>query len=172
MVESPAKGQKIEVMVSKVLYVGNCNAKEYPIAKKGHTLEFLRGQSHLRPRTNLVTFSSCRALITPIHLICCIQISSVMRIRNTLAYATHQFFQDGGFRYLHSPIITASDCEGAGEMFQVTTLMPKAEEANKYLPTTKDKRVNYAKDFFGRPAYLTVSGQLQAEAYACSMVMA
>jgi asparaginyl-tRNA synthetase len=115
--------------------VGEADAT-YPLQKKGHTPEFLRTIAHLRPRTNLF--------------------GSVFRVRSKMAFAVHRFFQERGFFYVHTPIITSSDCEGAGEMFQVTTLKPNT-------PTKPEQ------DFFGRPTYLTVSGQLQGEAFACAL---
>lgn len=139
LVESPAKGQKFEVQASDVEIYGVAPADDYPLQKKRHSFEFLREIAHLRPRTNAF--------------------GSVFRVRNALSYAVHKFFQEKGFLYVHSPILTASDAEGAGEMFQVTTLdlmnMPK-----------KDGAVNFEDDFFGRAANLTVSGQLEAELFA------
>src|SRR5207244_2304717 len=114
----------------------------YPLQKKGHSFEFLRTIGHLRPRTN--TFGA------------------VMRVRNCVCRSIHDFFQERGFLYIHTPIIGASDCEGAGQLFRVTTLNP-AE-----IPR-KDGEVDFTKDFFHRPTYLTVSGQLQVEAFACSL---
>jgi len=145
IVESPGKGQKFEVKATEVELVGDCSGAEYPLQKKRHTLEFLRGIAHLRPRTNTL--------------------ASVSRVRSALAQATHDFFKEQGFLYLQSPIVTASDCEGAGEMFRVTTL-PSAVDK---LPKTKEGEIDYSKDFFGKPAYLTVSGQLSAETYACAL---
>jgi asparaginyl-tRNA synthetase len=111
-------------------------------------LETLRDICHLRPRTNVI--------------------STVARIRNSLAYATHLFFQQRGFLYVHTPIVTGADCEGAGEMFQVTTLLPKPNEKGK-VPLTKEGLVDYKQDFFDKPAFLTVSGQLAVENYACAL---
>uniref|UniRef100_A0A7S4C2F7 asparagine--tRNA ligase n=1 Tax=Chrysotila carterae TaxID=13221 RepID=A0A7S4C2F7_CHRCT len=142
IVESPGSGQAVELQAESVSVVGVSDGAQYPLAKKAHTLEHLRTLTHLRPRTN--TFGA------------------VMRIRNALAYATHTFFQNNGFMYVNSPIITGSDCEGAGEMFQVTTL-----DVSKP-PKTPDGAVDYAQDFFGKQAFLTVSGQLNAEHYACA----
>ncbi|TFJ87667.1 hypothetical protein NSK_001017 [Nannochloropsis salina CCMP1776] len=144
---SPGKGQKYEVAAESVEVVGGCDPEAYPLQKKRHTLEFLRGIAHLRPRTNTL--------------------AAVARVRSALAFATHKFFQEQGFYYLQSPIITASDCEGAGEMFRVTTLPGKVSE----LPRVEgeEDRIDYSQDFFGAPAYLTVSGQLSGEAYACAM---
>mmetsp|Transcript_37791 Transcript_37791/g.61243 ORF Transcript_37791/g.61243 Transcript_37791/m.61243 type:complete len:591 (+) Transcript_37791:68-1840(+) len=153
LVESKGKGQRVEIQADSIEVVGTC-PPEYPLQKKRHSLEFLRSMAHLRPRTNMF--------------------GAVMRMRNTLAYAVHEFFQSRGFVYVHTPIITASDCEGAGAMFGVTTLVPlPAEEAStngkKDIPRTEDGKVDYEKDFFGKPAFLTVSGQLNAEMYACAL---
>ena len=115
----------------------------YPLQKKGHTLEFLREIAHLRPRSNLF--------------------GAVFRVRSRLAFAVHQFFQEKSFFYVHTPIITASDCEGAGEMFRVTTLDPRNP------PMTEEGEVDYTKDFFGKKAFLTVSGQLEGEIFACAL---
>lgn len=134
--------------------VGTCKQGEYPLmvgkeAKK-MKLETLRDICHLRPRTNLI--------------------SSVTRIRNNLAYATHMYFQNRGFQYIHTPLITASDCEGAGEMFQVTTALPKPnEKIEGNLKLTTDGKIDYKEDFFGKPTFLTVSGQLAVENFACAM---
>lgn len=137
LVESQGKGQTAEIQAEKLEIYGTANPEEYPLQKKGHTLEFLREKAHLRPRTN--TFGA------------------VLRIRHTLAFAIHKFFNERGFFYLNTPLITSSDCEGAGAMFQVTTL-----DLNN-LPKTEENKVNYAEDFFGKPASLTVSGQLEGE---------
>ena len=143
LVASPAAGQAVELAAASVRVVGPSDGATYPLAKKAHTLEHLRTITHMRPRTNTI--------------------GAVMRVRNTLAYAAHTFFHEHGFMYVNSPLITGSDCEGAGEMFQVTTLdlanVPKLPGA---------KGVDYSKDFFGRSSYLTVSGQLNAEHYACA----
>lgn len=130
--------------------VGTCNPGEYKLfkGKEQIKLENLRDLGHLRARTNTI--------------------AAVARIRNNLAFATHQFFQSRGFLYIHTPIITASDCEGAGEMFQVTTLLGKEKEKPK-LPLTKDGLVDYKEDFFGKASFLTVSGQLAVENYACAL---
>lgn len=135
IVTSQGGGQKWELQASLVKLVGNAE-EDYPLQKKGHTMEFLRSKAHLRPRANLF--------------------GAVFRIRSRMAYAIHQFFQEKGFVYVHTPIITASDCEGAGEMFRVTTLDGKELEAG-------------AEDFFGKPTYLTVSGQLEGETFACAL---
>ncbi len=140
--ESPAKGQRYEVEAQEIEVIGESDPAKYPLQKKGHTLEFLREISHLRPRTN--TFGA------------------IFRIRNVLANAVHNFFQDRGFLWVHTPIITSSDCEGAGELFSVTTF------DFKNIPR-KDDVVDFSQDFFGKPAYLTVSGQLEAEFLALSL---
>lgn len=134
--ESPAKGQAIEVHAQSVIVVGWADPEQYPLQKKRHTFEFLREISHLRPRTNAL--------------------GAVSRVRSRLSYAVHQFFQARGFVQVHTPIITTSDCEGAGEMFQVIT-------GNENMGKSSDNEHN---EFFGRSAGLTVSGQLQAEVYA------
>lgn len=143
LVESMGKGQSMEVQAESLELYGTCDPENYPLQKKGHTLEFLREKAHLRPRTN--TFGA------------------VLRVRSALAQAIHKFFGEKGFYYLNTPLITASDCEGAGAMFQVTTLplndLPKDEEGN----------VDYSKDFFGKPTALTVSGQLEGELGATAL---
>ncbi|WP_439629785.1 asparagine--tRNA ligase [Gemmata sp.] len=139
---SPAKGQATEVLATSVELLGDADPETYPLQKKGHSMEFLRGIAHLRPRTN--TFGA------------------VARLRNQISKSIHDFFQERGFLYVHTPIITASDCEGAGELFRVSTIDPDA-------PPKVDGRVDYSKDFFGKPAFLTVSGQLQGETYACGL---
>ena len=143
LVESQGKGQTAEIQAEKLEIYGTADPNEYPLQKKGHTLEFLREKAHLRPRTN--TFSA------------------VLRVRNALAFAIHKFFNEKGFVYLNTPLITSSDCEGAGAMFQVTTL-----NLND-LPKTEDGKVDYSKDFFGKPASLTVSGQLEGELGATAL---
>ncbi len=140
---SPAKGQATEVKADAVTVHGWADPATYPMQKKGHTLEFLREKAHLRPRTN--TFGA------------------VMRVRNQVCWSIHQFFQEQGFVYVHAPVITASDCEGAGQMFRVTTL-----DLGK-LPRNEKGEVDLARDFFGRSTYLTVSGQLEAEIFACAL---
>ena len=206
-----AKGQAIEMHATRVLMVGKCDGATYPIAKKKQTLEFLREKIHLRPRTNTI--------------------ASVARVRSALAYATHTFFNQNGFLYVHTPCVTQSDCEGAGEMFQVTTLLSEAEKPEALEATVKpeeveakraevsacggeiksmkesgadskevkkavktldklkqelsqmesaarkiggiqraeDGSIDYSRDFFGGKSYLTVSGQLQVETYACAL---
>lgn len=143
IVESPAKGQKYEMQAQEMKIVGTCDATSYPLQKKRHSFEFLRTIAHLRPRTNTQ--------------------GAVTRVRNALAFATHKFFQDEGFLHIHTPIITASDCEGAGEMFRVSTL-----DGNKP-PKNQEGSIDYSQDFFGKPSFLTVSGQLNAEIYALAL---
>ncbi len=143
LIPSPASGQAVEIQGLAITVLGEAPVETYPLQKKNHSLEFLRDIAHLRPRTN--TFGA------------------VARMRSQMAYAIHVFFQERGFNYVHTPIITASDCEGAGEMFQVTTL--DLEQLAK-APTTK---VDFSRDFFGKPANLTVSGQLEAETYATAV---
>ncbi|GLU09997.1 hypothetical protein SLE2022_268280 [Rubroshorea leprosula] len=139
--------QRIELQVDKVVHVGPVDPAKYPLPKTKLTLEFLRDYLHLRSRTNTI--------------------SAVARIRNALAFATHCFFQEHGFLYVHTPIITTSDCEGAGEMFQVTTLITDSQKLRKDL--IKNGKIDYSQDFFARQAFLTVSGQLQVETYACAV---
>ena len=142
--ESPAKGQPVEVLAKNLEVVGWVEDPDsYPLQKKRHSMEFMREVAHLRSRSN--TFGA------------------VARLRNCMAAATHEFFQNRGFLYLHSPIITSSDCEGAGEMFNVTTF-----DLSK-IPLTPEGQVDYPQDFFGRRTALTVSGQLSAETYACAL---
>ncbi len=144
VVPSPGAGQAVELRAAEVRVLGLCEPTEYPLGKQRVSFEVLREVAHLRARTT--TFGA------------------VMRLRNALAYATHQFFQERDFLYVHTPIITASDCEGAGEMFQVTTL----DVGNP--PRRADTgAVDYGRDFFGRRTSLTVSGQLEGEAYACAL---
>jgi asparaginyl-tRNA synthetase len=139
---SPAKGQATEVHATRVELLGDADPETYQLQKKGHTFEFLRGIAHLRPRTN--TFGA------------------IARLRNQISKSIHDFFQERGFLYVHTPIITASDCEGAGELFRVSTIDPDS-------PPKANGKVDYTKDFFGKPAFLTVSGQLQGEAFACGL---
>ena len=139
LVLTPNAKQPFEIKASKVV-IDNLASLEYPLQKKRHSFEYLRTISHLRPRTN--TFNA------------------VFRVRSVLSFAIHQFFQERNFVYVHTPIITSSDAEGAGEMFSVTTLDPNA------IPKTDDGKVDYTKDFFGKPAHLTVSGQLNVETFA------
>ena len=140
LVHSPAKGQAVELKASQIHVYGSADPAAYPLQKKGHTLEFLREISHLRVRSN--TFGAA------------------FRVRNALTHAIHTFFQERDFIYVQTPIITTSDCEGAGQMFNVTSLnFDKA-------PRTADGKIDWQHDFFGRPAYLTVSGQLEAETFA------
>ena len=139
---SAGKGQATEVAAEAVKVYGWADPETYPLQKKRHSFEKLREWAHLRPRTN--TFGA------------------VMRVRNCVSQSIHRFFQQRGFLYVHTPIITASDCEGAGAMFRVSTIDPDKP------PKTAGK-VDYAQDFFGRPAFLTVSGQLEAEIFATSL---
>ena len=143
LVASPGSGQGVEVQASRIEVYGTADPESYPLQKKGHSLEFLRDIAYLRPRTN--TFGA------------------VLRIRHAMAYAIHEYFNKNGFCYFHTPIITASDCEGAGAMFQVTTL----DMENP--PRTDEGRVDYAQDFFGRACNLTVSGQLEGELGALAL---
>lgn len=141
--ESPASGQAHEIHASEIEIYGTADSEKYPLQKKGHSMEFLREIAHLRPRTN--TFGA------------------VFRIRHHMTFAVHKFFNDKGFFNIHSPIITGSDAEGAGAMFQVTTL-----DLNK-VPRTKEGEVDYSEDFFGKETNLTVSGQLEAELVAMAL---
>ena len=143
LVASCGAGQGVEVQAEKIEIYGTADPETYPLQKKGHSLEFLGDIAYLRPRTN--TFGA------------------IFRIRHAMAYAIHKYFNDKGFYYLHTPLITASDCEGAGAMFQVTTL-----DLNN-LPKTEEGAVDYSQDFFGRPCSLTVSGQLEGELGALSL---
>ena len=143
LVASPGAGQGVEVQAERIEIYGTADPDTYPLQKKGHSLEFLREIAYLRPRTN--TFGA------------------VYRIRHAMAWAIHEFFHKNGFYYFHTPIITASDCEGAGAMFQVTTL-----DLNN-VPRTEDGRVDYSQDFFGKSCNLTVSGQLEGELGALSL---
>ena len=142
LVESPGKGQRYEVHARTVELLGYADPEKYPLQKKRHTLEYLREIGHLRPRTN--TFGA------------------MARVRNAVSFAIHSFFQSRGFIFLQAPIVTASDAEGAGAMFRVTTLDPDN-------PPMKDGAVDYGEDFFGKPAFLTVSGQLEAEIFALAL---
>ncbi len=143
LVPSQGAGQAVEVQAREIEIYGVADPETYPLQKKGHSMEFLREIAHLRPRTN--TFGA------------------VLRIRHAMAFAIHKFFNDKGFCYLHTPLITASDCEGAGEMFQVTTLDPDN------LPRLEDGTIDYSQDFFGRHTSLTVSGQLEGELGAMAL---
>ncbi len=143
LAESAGSGQAIEMVAEKVELLGGADPDKYPIQPKRHSLEFLRENAHLRFRTN--TFSA------------------VFRIRHTLAFAIHKYFNDKGFNYLHTPIITASDAEGAGQMFRVSTLDPKNP------PLTEDGEIDYSQDFFGKATNLTVSGQLEGELGALAL---
>ncbi|HNQ26822.1 MAG TPA: asparagine--tRNA ligase [Aquaticitalea sp.] len=143
LIESQGKGQSVEVQVKDIKILGDSDPETFPIQPKKHSLEFLRENAHLRVRTN--TFSA------------------VMRVRSTLAFAIHRYFNENGFYYMHTPIITGSDAEGAGEMFRVTNFDAKNP------PLNEDGSVNYKEDFFGKETNLTVSGQLEAETYAMAL---
>ena len=143
LVKSLGQGQGVEVQAEKIEIYGTADPESYPLQKKGHSLEFLRDIAYLRPRTN--TFGA------------------ILRIRHAMAFAIHKYFNDRGFYYLNTPLITASDCEGAGAMFQVTTL-----DMNEP-PRTEEGKVDYSQDFFGKPCSLTVSGQLEGELGALSL---
>lgn len=143
VVESPGGKQKLELKAKTFEILGTCPAEEYPLQKKRHSFEFLRTIAHLRPRTNTQ--------------------GAVQRVRNQLAFATHEFFQERGFLYVQTPIISSSDAEGGGQQFNVTAL-----PLNK-IPKLSDGAPDYAQDFFHRPTYLTVSGQLEGEAMACAL---
>ena len=142
LVVSEGKGQKMEIQTAFIEVYGTADVETFPLQKKRHSFEYLREIAHLRPRTN--TFGA------------------IMRVRSRLAYAIHQFFNDRGFAYLNTPIVTTSDCEGAGEMFQVTTL-------DLTHPPRVDGQIDYAQDFFGEKTSLTVSGQLEGEIYALAL---
>lgn len=143
LVESLGKGQSVEIQAQSIQILGDADPDSYPIQPKKHSFEFLRENAHLRTRTN--TFSA------------------VMRLRSSLSFAIHKYFNENGFYYMHTPIITGSDAEGAGEMFRVSTLDPQNP------PQTEDGQVDYCQDFFGKETNLTVSGQLEAETYAMSL---
>ena len=144
LVESPGKGQSVEIKASEIKVLGGIEDPDtYPISPKHHTLEYLREHGHLRARTNVI--------------------GAVARIRDSLSFAIHKFFHENGFYWLAAPIITASDCEGAGELFRVSTL----DLAN--LPCGENKKIDFSRDFFGSETFLSVSGQLQAETYACAL---
>ena len=143
LVASQGKGQSVEMQATEIRVLGEADADVYPIQMKRHSFEFLRTQAHLRTRTN--TFGA------------------VARVRNRICAAVHGFFQSHGFLYVHTPLITASDCEGAGQMFAVSTLDPNAP------PRDEQGQIDYAQDFFGQRTYLTVSGQLAVEPYCCSL---
>ena len=143
LVESPGGKQKWELQAENITVHGECSALDYPLQKKRHTFEFARTIAHLRPRTNTQ--------------------GAIARVRNALAFASHQFYQERDFLYVQTPIITSSDCEGAGEQFLVTTLNPKKPQ------TLSDGSLDFSKDFFERPAYLSVSGQLEAECFSCAL---
>ena len=143
LVESMGKGQSVEVQAKEIELYGTADPESYPLQKKGHSMEFLREIAHLRPRTN--TFGC------------------ILRLRHAMAFAIHKYFNENGFFYLNTPLITASDCEGAGEMFQVTTLNLEN------MPKTKEGDIDYSQDFFGRQTSLTVSGQLEGELGAMAL---
>ncbi|MBR5784299.1 MAG: asparagine--tRNA ligase [Bacteroidales bacterium] len=143
LVKSMGQGQSVEIQAEKIVLYGEASPEDYPLQKKGHSLEFLREIAYLRPRTN--TFGA------------------IFRLRHAMAFAIHKYFNDHGFFYLHTPLITASDCEGAGEMFQVTTM-----DLNN-IPRTEEGNIDYQKDFFGKQTSLTVSGQLEGELGALSL---
>ena len=143
LVESQGKGQNVEIIVHDIVILGDSDPESYPIQPKKHSFEFLREHAHLRTRTN--TFSA------------------VMRLRSSLSFAVHKYFNENGFYYMHTPIITGSDAEGAGEMFRVSALDAKTP------PLTNEGNVDYSQDFFGKETNLTVSGQLEAETYAMSL---
>ncbi|MBS3820156.1 MAG: asparagine--tRNA ligase [Planctomycetes bacterium] len=143
VIASQGKGQSREIQAAEVRVIGQSDAESYPMQAKRHSFEFLRTQAHLRMRTN--TFGA------------------VVRVRNRICSAIHEFFQQRDFLYVHTPLITASDCEGAGELFSVTTFDPADA------PRTEDGQIDWGQDFFGRPTFLTVSGQLEGEAFACSL---
>jgi len=143
IVESPGASQALELKAKEIELFGLCDATTYPLQKKRHSFEFLRTIAHLRPRTNTL--------------------GAIARVRNVLSLATHEFFNSRGFLWVNTPVITASDCEGAGQMFRVSTLNAETP------PRTTEGKVDFAQDFFGRPAYLTVSGQLNAEIFATAL---
>ena len=143
LVESMGKGQSVEVQAKEIEVYGTADPESYPLQKKGHSMEFLREIAHLRPRTN--TFGC------------------ILRLRHAMAFAIHKYFNENGFFYLNTPLITASDCEGAGEMFQATTLNLEN------MPKTKEGDIDYSQDFFGRQTSLTVSGQLEGELGAMAL---
>lgn len=143
LVQSQGQGQPVEMQAKEIQVYGTCDPETYPLQKKGHTLEFLRSIAHLRPRTN--TFGA------------------VLRIRHNMAFAIHKYYNDKGFYYIHTPIITGSDAEGAGQMFRVSTLDPHN------LPKTQEGKVDFSQDFFGKETNLTVSGQLEGELGAMAL---
>ena len=143
LAESRGAGQKVEIQVTKLEILGDSDAEKFPMQPKKHSLEFLRENAHLRVRTNAF--------------------GAIMRVRSTLAFAVHQYFQEKGFFYVNTPIITGSDAEGAGEMFKVTAL------PFDNTPRTEEGKVNYKEDFFGKETNLTVSGQLEGETFAMAL---
>lgn len=144
LTESKGSGQNVEIQATKVEILGDSDAEKYPMQPKKHSLEFLRDNAHLRIRTNMF--------------------GAIMRVRSTLAFAVHQYFQEKGFAYVNTPIVTGSDAEGAGEMFQVTSL-----PLDGTAPRNEDGTINYKEDFFGKHTNLTVSGQLEGETYAMAL---
>ena len=154
LIESPGK-QKYELVVKddslhSIKIYGDCPKAEYPLAAKKHKLETLRLHQHIRPRTNTI--------------------GAVTRVRKNLAFATHEFFKKRGFLYIHTPIITSADTEGAGELFQVSTLLTKAKDTVGHIAAEKPSgKVDYSKDFFKKPSFLTCSGQLNVEYYCCGV---
>jgi len=157
VVASGGKGQALEIQAKQVALIGavfggegeglTVGGAKYPLSKKGHSFEYMRKMAHLRARTKAY--------------------ASTQRLRHAMAYATHEFFNERGFLYVHTPLVTGADCEGAGEMFAVTTMLPKDPKGD--LPRLKNGEVDYSKDFFGGPAGLTVSGQLNVETHACAL---
>jgi len=143
LVESQGQGQSVEIVASSIELYGACDPETYPLQKKGHSMEFLREHAHLRPRTNIF--------------------GAILRIRHAMAFAIHKYFNDHGFKYLHTPIITSSDAEGAGEMFHVTSF------DLKNVPLDENGEVDFSKDFFGKATNLTVSGQLEGELGALAL---
>lgn len=146
---SPGAKQRVELQAGSLELLGPADAETYPLQKKRHSFEFLRELAHLRPRTN--TFGA------------------IARVRNCVCWSIHRFFQERGFLYVQTPIITTSDCEGAGEMFTVTTLLQSHSSADRALPKAGDGRVDYSEDFFGKHTALTVSGQLEGEIFATAV---
>ena len=151
IIASPAAGQKIELQASHIKVLGTVigGADNYPLAKKKHSLEYLREILHLRPRTHVF--------------------GAMARVRNALAFATHEFFHRRGFIYCNTPLLTGADCEGAGEMFQVTTLLQSAKDLVADVKKDASGKADYSTDFFKKPTFLAVSGQLQVESYACAL---
>eukprot|EP01100_Stratorugosa_tubuloviscum_P001779 TRINITY_DN13_c0_g3_i4.p1 TRINITY_DN13_c0_g3~~TRINITY_DN13_c0_g3_i4.p1 ORF type:complete len:606 (+),score=335.86 TRINITY_DN13_c0_g3_i4:217-2034(+) len=149
IIKSPGSKQLIEMQANEVVLIGGCDPTIYPLAKKKHGTEYLRTIAHLRPRTHII--------------------AAATRVRNALAYATHKFFQENGFLYVHTPIITASDCEGAGEMFSVTALLHGIKKPSEIPTVPNTGEIDFSKDFFAKPSFLTVSGQLDVETYCSAL---